>query len=46
MGTDSEKQEAGRRCVVGSAAEFVENKDELFKIERNVNSYFNWALYS
>lgn len=39
-----EKQEAGRKCVVGSAEEFVENRDELFKFERYVNSYFNWAL--
>lgn len=43
---DCEKQEAGRRCVVGSTEEFVENRDELFKIERNLTSYSSWALYS
>lgn len=43
---DCEKQEAWRRCVLASAEEFVENRDELFKIERNVSSYSSWALYS
>lgn len=25
---------------------FVESMDELFKMERNFDSYFNWGLYS
>lgn len=41
-----ERLEAGRRWVVGLTEGFVESGDELFKMERNFGSYFNWGLYS